>query len=132
MEFPYECAEQLFSRYYANALATHIIEANPTVKEVFKKWSALGQLESNLDKNPELKSLIIEETPWLRDARDEVEQKKRLALLFDMNTMREQLTSVLNKVEQMQFPDGGFPWFGEARWPISLHHTTHCLHVRTS
>ncbi|WP_276372685.1 carboxypeptidase-like regulatory domain-containing protein [Chryseolinea sp. H1M3-3] len=117
MEFPHECAEQMFSRYYANAMATHIIKANPVISPVFEKWSSLGELESNLDKNPELKSIIIEDTPWLRDARGEAEQKKRLSLLFDLNTMRDQLTSVLNKVEQMQFPDGGFPWFAGSRYP---------------
>lgn len=117
MEFPHECAEQLFSRYYANALAAHIIKNNPEIGTVFEKWSSLGQLENNLDKNAELKSLIIEETPWLRDARDEKEQKKRLALLFDLNNMRDQQVTVLNKLEQMQFADGGFPWFAGSRYP---------------
>jgi len=117
MEFPHECAEQLFSRYYANALATHIIKNNHTIGTVFEKWSSLGQLQSNLDKNAELKSLIIEETPWLLDARDETEQKKRLAFLFDLNNMSDQQTTVLNKLEQMQFADGGFPWFAGSRYP---------------
>jgi hypothetical protein len=33
MEYPYECAEQLFSRFYANSLASHIANSNPKSKK---------------------------------------------------------------------------------------------------
>ena len=32
MEFPYECSEQVFSRYYANSLATSIVNKTPCYK----------------------------------------------------------------------------------------------------
>ncbi len=38
MEYPYECAEQTFNRYYANAIATKIVNSSPKIKEVFEKW----------------------------------------------------------------------------------------------
>ncbi|MCF6280097.1 MAG: carboxypeptidase-like regulatory domain-containing protein [Flavobacteriaceae bacterium] len=117
MEYPYECAEQTFSRYYANALATHIANSNPRIQEVFKQWRNSDALLSNLEKNQELKSLIIQETPWLRDAQSETEQKKRIALLFDLNKMKNELDSSLRKLEQMQFSNGGFPWFKGADYP---------------
>src|SRR5690606_28477494 len=34
-EYPHECAEQVFNRYYANALAGHIINKAPEVKKIF-------------------------------------------------------------------------------------------------
>ncbi|HEY5747837.1 MAG TPA: MG2 domain-containing protein [Chryseolinea sp.] len=111
MEFPHECAEQLFSRYYANTLASYIANSQPKIKEVFAAWSASGALTSNLEKNPELKSIIIEETPWLRDAQSEREQTQRLGLLFDLNTMKNQSEAVVRKLGEMQLGDGGFPWF---------------------
>ncbi len=111
MEYPYECSEQTFSRYYANALASHIANSNPRIQEVFNQWKSTDALLSNLEKNQELKSLIIQETPWLRDAQSETEQKKRIALLFDLNKMNDELQSALNKLRQMQYPSGGFPWF---------------------
>ncbi len=117
MEFPHECAEQLFSRYYANALASHIANSNPKIREVFDKWSSSDALISNLEKNEELKSIIIEETPWLRDAQSESEQKKRIALLFDLNKMKDQLTSTEAKLQNMQMSSGGFPWFSGGRYP---------------
>jgi hypothetical protein len=38
MEYPHECAEQIFSRFYSNALASHIANSNPKIKEVFDAW----------------------------------------------------------------------------------------------
>jgi len=111
MEYPYECSEQTFSRYYANALASHIANSNPRIQEVFNQWKSSDALVSNLEKNQELKSLIIQETPWLRDAQSETEQKKRIALLFDLNKMNNELQSALLKLQQMQYGSGGFPWF---------------------
>ncbi len=115
MEYPYECSEQTFSRYYANALASHIANSNPRIQEVFNQWKSTDALLSNLEKNQELKSLIIQETPWLRDAQSETEQKKRIALLFDLNKMNTELQSALNKLRQMQYGSGGFPWFKGGR-----------------
>ncbi|WP_240923738.1 carboxypeptidase-like regulatory domain-containing protein [Mangrovimonas sp. CR14] len=111
MEYPYECNEQTFSRYYANALASHIANSNPRIKEVFDQWRNSDALISNLEKNEELKSLLIQETPWLRDAQSETEQKKRIALLFDMNKMTNELQNSLKKLEQNQMGSGAWAWF---------------------
>jgi len=111
MEYPYECAEQTFSRYYANALASYIANANPRIQQVFNQWKNTDALLSNLEKNQELKSLIIQETPWLRDAQSETEQKKRIALLFDLHKMKSEQKTAIRKLEQVQMSNGGFPWF---------------------
>ncbi|MGC1242934.1 MAG: MG2 domain-containing protein [Chryseosolibacter sp.] len=116
MEFPHECAEQLFSRFYANSIASHVVNSNPKIKEVFEKWSDSGKLTSTLENNQELKSIIIEETPWVRDAETETERKKRIAMLFDLNLMSDQLTATVGKLKDMQFSNGGFPWFTGGRY----------------
>ncbi|MCO6497086.1 MAG: alpha-2-macroglobulin [Chitinophagaceae bacterium] len=112
-EYPYECTEQIFNRYFANALAMHIANASPRLKEVFEKWRQLGPdaFMSNLQKNQELKSVLLEETPWVMAAKSEEQQKKNIALLFDLNTMRGQLGRTLQIVKERQTPNGGFPWF---------------------
>lgn len=123
MEYPYECAEQTFSRFYANSIASHIANSSPKIKAVFDSWKssspplrggAGGEAEaflSNLQKNQELKSLMLEETPWVLDAKDESERKKRVALLFDLNKMSNELESALKKLQKMQVSNGGWPWF---------------------
>lgn len=111
MEYPYECAEQTFSRFYANTLASFVANSNPKIQAVFNAWKASDALISNLEKNQELKSLIIQETPWLRDAQSETEQKKRIGLLFDLTKMKNEQEKAIRKLENIQMPSGGFPWF---------------------
>ncbi len=121
MGYPYQCAEQTFNRFYANALAQKIVNSSPKIKAVFEKWasppSPLPGVESgevllsNLQKNEELKSVLLEETPWVLQAQNEEEQNKNIAVLFDMVKMSLQLESALNKLMDMQSPNGGFMWF---------------------
>ena len=115
MEYPFECNEQTFSRYYANALASHIANSNPRIREVFNQWKNSDALISNLEKNQELKSILIAETPWLRDAQSETEQKKRIALLFDMNKMTNELNAAKRKLANNQMGNGAWPWFHGGR-----------------
>lgn len=113
MEYPYECSEQTFSRFYANSIATHIANSSPKIKAVFDSWKMKSPdaLLSNLEKNQELKSLLLEETPWVLDAKDETERKKRVALLFDLNKMSNELGAAMRKLQKVQSSNGGFPWF---------------------
>lgn len=113
MEYPYECAEQTFNRYYANALGAHIANSDPRIKKVFEVWKNYqpDALLSNLEKNQELKNILIEETPWLRDAKDETERKRRVGILFDLSRMNNELDASINKLAKMQLPNGAWPWF---------------------
>ncbi|MGB6083655.1 alpha-2-macroglobulin family protein [Moheibacter sp.] len=110
-EYPYECSEQVFARLYGNMISQHIIHSNPKIKAVFDDWNAKGELVSKLEQNQELKSLLLEETPWVRDAQSEEEQMKRIAVLFDLNKMRNELQSAYQKLAAKQSGSGGFPWF---------------------
>jgi hypothetical protein len=113
MEYPYDCAEQTWNRYYANSLASFISNSSPRIKQVFEQWKIkdTAALMSNLQKNQELKTVLLEETPWVLQAKNEAEQKKNIALLFDMVKMSEQLNSSYAKLKDMQSSNGGFVWF---------------------
>ncbi|WP_230401621.1 alpha-2-macroglobulin family protein [Hanstruepera ponticola] len=132
MEYPYDCNEQTFSRYYANALASHIANSNPRIQEVFNQWRNTDALLSNLEKNEDLKNILIQETPWLRDAQSETEQKKRIALLFDLNKMNNELQNALRKLEQNQMSNGAWPWFhgGQPNRFITQHIITGFGHLK--
>ena len=107
-------AVDLFVAYYANSLAAHIANSNPKLKSVFEQWKnnagSRDALISNLQKNQELKNMLLEETPWLTDAKTESEQKKRIALLFDINRQAAQV-NIFDKLMELQLPSGGFTWF---------------------
>jgi hypothetical protein len=121
MEFPHECAEQVFSRYYANRLAAHIVEQRPAIKKVFEQWKQAGPeaFASKLEKNPELKNILLAESPWVVNARSEREGKERIALLFDLQRMGTEEASALKKLRDMQLSNGAWPWWSgmsESRW----------------
>ncbi len=113
MEFPYDCAEQTWNRFYANALASKIANSMPKIKAVFEQWKNIdtAALLSNLQKNPELKEVLLEETPWVLDAKNESDQKKNIALLFDMVRMSNEADKAISKLKEMQSSNGGFVWF---------------------
>lgn len=113
MEYPYECAEQVFNRYYANTLATSIANASPRIKAIFERWKTAdtAALLSNLQKNEELKSVLLQETPWVLEAKTEAQQKRNIALLFDMLRMSKEQASALSHLQDLQSSNGGFVWF---------------------
>ena len=113
MDYPYECSEQTFNRYYANALAGHIVKLSPKVEAMFRQWEKLdtAALISNLEKNQELKTALLEETPWVLEAKNETEQKHRIATLFETSKLSRQLSANLRKLEEQQLPEGAWPWF---------------------
>ncbi len=113
MEYPYECVEQSFSRYYANSIASNIANSSPRIKQVFDTWKTIqpDALLSNLEKNQELKTALLEETPWVLQAKDESQRKRSVALLFDLNRMANEMDRALTKVLKAQKSSGGFTWF---------------------
>jgi hypothetical protein len=108
-----ENAERVFSRLYANALASKIAQNVPALKSVIDSWklSDSSAFLSNLQKNEELKSVLVNETPWVLDAKNEAQQKKNIALLFDMIRMSRELNATVEKLASMQSPSGAFVWF---------------------
>ncbi len=133
MEYPYECAEQTFARYYANSLATYVVSSKPKIKAIFEAWktSSPDAFLSNLEKNQELKSLVLEETPWVLESKSESENKKRVGLLFDLNKMGNEQTQAFKKLQKKQSSNGGFVWFdgGPDDWYITQHIVTGFSHL---
>ena len=124
MENEVGCIEHLFSRYYANSLATSILKANPNVKKVFDRWKTESPgkgPESALMQNEELKSALLKETPWVMQSGSEALQKQNIAKLFDLKKMADELSSTIDKLAKSQLNNGGFSWFpgGNDSWYIT-------------
>ena len=111
MEYEHGCAEQTFARFYSNAIASDIINSNPKIANVF---DALRNKSPNnkLEENEELKSIILAETPWFNDVKSEEEKKKKMALLFDLEKMKNSQDAIFDLLKQKQKLSGGFTWFG--------------------
>ena len=133
MEYPYQCTEQVFNRYYANALASHIANSTPKIKQIFDAWKGTDAMKSNLSKNQELKSALLEETPWVLDAQSEEQQRRNIALLFDLNKMSQEKASDLKTLVERQLSNGGFAWFpgGRDSWYITQYIVESIGHLQT-
>jgi hypothetical protein len=112
-----DCALCQATSYYANAIGLNIIAQNPQAKEVFEQWmkestTATTTLSSQLQKNQELKDLLLDETPWVIDADRETEQRQRLSDFFDQELMNQRLSSSVDKMKDLQQRDGSWSW-----WP---------------
>ncbi len=123
MEYPHECSEQIFSRFYANTLASSVTQKMPDIRRIYDRWKGTDAMKSNLSKNQELKTALLEETPWVLDAQSEEKQKQNIALLFDLNRMADEQTRAITTLAERQLPGGGWPWFsgGAPNWYITQH-----------
>lgn len=104
-------ADVVFNKWFADVLASEIFKANPKMKTVFDEYQSKSLLTSNLEKNQELKQLLLDETPWVLDSKNETEQMQKLARLFDANTMRNSINDDWSELVKLQNPDGGFSWY---------------------
>ena len=125
------CAICQATSYYANSIGRHILAQNAHAKHIFRTWQhetingvsncaqrfsrwAMGttSLHSQLEKNQELKDLVLNETPWVMEANSERDQRQRLADFFDENLMDQRLATSLGKLKSLQQSDGSWSW-----WP---------------
>ncbi|MDD2476582.1 MAG: alpha-2-macroglobulin family protein, partial [Dysgonamonadaceae bacterium] len=110
-----ENAVSWFAAYYANTLGLHIANKYPKVKAMIDAWQKQGgdheTLLSNLEKNQELKNVLLEETPWVLAAKSETEQKQKLSLLFNLNRSTLLTNNAIKKLRELQSNSGGWTWF---------------------
>lgn len=111
----YDNAIAWFSAWFANSIAFDISNKNPEIKRVFDEWknSSPEAFLSALEKNQQLKEVVLQQTPWVLQARNEKERKQRIALLFDINNMQYRLQHSIRKMQAFQKPEGGFGWMNQ-------------------
>lgn len=126
MQFPYDCCEQVFNRLYANALARHIAVQDPEIRAVFDRWRNTPALDSPLEKDSDLKSVMIEETPWAWEAQNQSAARRNVGILFGERRLAGETSRTLAQLAEQQLPDGAWPWFpgGPANDYITLYVVT--------
>ena len=120
-------AETAFYVFYANTLSSYIADNIPNLLNYIKKWQieTPDALLSQLEKDQDLKAIMLQETPWVLEAKSETEQRSRIATLFEVNTMRGQQTRALQLISQKQRYNGGWSWMDGM--PESPYITTYIL-----
>ena len=129
MESPYECTEQTFNRLYANSLARHIANSDPKIHRIFEQWRGTPALQSPLEKNQDLKSVMLEETPWLRQAQAESQARRNVGILFEDNRLNDETSAAAG--EAFAAADGRRCMALVYRRPaLRLHHALHHHRLR--
>lgn len=104
-----------FTAYYASIFSDAVLQTVPQTKQIFEQWRSEGKnkesLLSNLEKNQDLKSILLEESPWLLDSKNEGERKERIGLLFDLNNQKQQRELAIRRLMELQTASGGWSWY---------------------
>ena len=102
--------------FYANSLGAFIMKQNASIKNTIERWQqeqgSETSLMSSLQKNQELKTLVLDETPWVMEADREADQKRQLIGFFDENALQYRLGQNLQHLRDLQNGDGSWSW-----WP---------------
>jgi len=107
-------AIDLLGAWYSGAVGLKLLQANPIIKKIFKELALKelteGTFQSQLEKNPDLKMMVLKATPWLLDAANQTHQQRELIRLLDEPLLRTNLTINLEKLRKLQLPSGAFAW----------------------
>lgn len=126
VNYPYQCTEQTLNRFLSTGILSSLYDKYPAISEMAKDFSKRkSQLESWDEPDPNRK-MLLEETPWLQEAKGGAESEKDLVNVLDPRETEAQRLSSLNKLEKMQTASGGFPWF--AGGPPSPWMTLYVMH----
>lgn len=101
------------AQVFAAAVSRYVLQLNPAIEPALKEWLASGkegEMLSMLNRNDDLKQLVLAATPWVQDAQSDEERISRLALLFDSKEIDRSIKSAVNKLEKMQRDGGGWSW----------------------
>ena len=104
--------EQLFHRYYANSLSLGLIQRHPQIEAIFQRWAeeTPDAFLSQLEKNNDLKQIILSETPWLLQAESETADRRRIADFFQTERAETTLAEIREQLLKLQNADGGWSW----------------------
>lgn len=104
----------LISALYANCVGKGIIGKHENIREglrlITEGKAGDGLLKSNLEKDPELKSVTLYNTPWVNNARSESLRLSMLGSLLDSVAASENINKIWASVSGLRNADGGWSW----------------------
>lgn len=105
-------ALSLTTALYANTLSCYILKLDPSIKKFVEnnEIKKVNDGKSALQSNEELKTMLLDETPWVADAKNETEQRLLLKNFFDENTTQYRTNDIVQKLSKLANDDGSFPW----------------------
>ena len=115
MEFPHECAEQVFNRFYANALARHIANSDPRHPPDLRAMEEHGSARQSDGEERGSQVGGVGGDPLVRQAQQESQARKNVGVLFDENRLNYETDRAPQKLAEQQLEDGAWSWFPGGR-----------------
>lgn len=110
-----EAAASIFSA----AIAKGILRTDPDIADAIRTWNSSQKddstLVSMLSRNADLKTVLLNSTPWVMDAQSQTERMERLALLFDDENISDTYDNAVKKLAELTCSDGGWAWIGQQK-----------------
>ena len=102
---------------FSAAVADGILQTYPQVRIALKEWLQSDKSDSTLvsllERNADLKTFMLQATPWMLDSRSDTERMQRLALLFDKKNIRQTYDKNIALLKKLQRSNGGLAWINQ-------------------
>lgn len=106
---------------FSAAIAEGILKSGSNIASAIKMWNQSDRndstLVSMLERNSDLKTILLNCTPWMMDAKSDTERMERLALLFDPEVVSDTYEKAIKQLSMLEAPRGGWSWIGQEKEP---------------
>lgn len=105
----YDNAPCFAASLYSNTMGQRIAAQIPGFYDILKSQTV--ESDSELSKDEDLKDIVLKESPWLRDALKEKNQRAELIDFFDEQLMTQRISTARKRLQHLQNRDGSWSWF---------------------
>ncbi len=100
---------------YANSALQHLANRIPKLRGLIQEWNKESgdetTLQSELEKNQQLKDIILQEAPWMMEAQCESVNKRQMIDMFDETLLNSRIKQAKDKLHDLQLSNGAWTWF---------------------
>lgn len=121
LNFEPSTANEAAASIFSAAIASGLLRDNPVIAETLKEWErgdkSDSALTSMLERNEDLKIMLLSATPWMLDAKSDTERMTRLSLLFDKKTVDRVNSAAIGLLKRLECDGGGWAWYSQGNGP---------------
>lgn len=100
---------------FVNSFGKRLVTENPALTDSLVAWNkADNEADTptgNLQRNEQLLNIVLQETPWAMAAKNETEQKRRLAEFLNVRSLTKKIDKDMERIADRQNEDGSWGWF---------------------
>lgn len=113
----------IVGRLFSTLAAARIASQCPALADAYRQWAdnpSDSALVSMLSRNADLKTLLLEQTPWVQAAASQSDRMAELGRIFDREALTAAMTKNTEALANLAGASGGFAWGpwanGESEW----------------